>query len=316
MLVGARPQGLLWPAFPGDAAARPAKVDKFQPATALKKGPPPALAKIQALPPRSVLFAFDWDGTLATDVSKTAAALQKMGQAPFVMINTGRTLADLQAALAQVAMLPRLDALACSNGTLVFENSAGLAPAAWLSGLTLADADPTWTQQLSEQSGWKQGEVLAALSDYVEPLGKAVSRAWPDGAELNAKGAAGLAIAEGFIAKLAEQGISAHYEVEHWGSYDTYKFAPAGIAKSASVAFQASRLELKAVLTAGDGPNDASVLETKKFVDANGMSLSNQPIVCGQQLSTVQMNSPILADSMGGLAAALPAALAKQKIAS
>jgi len=316
MLVGVRPTGtgLLWADSGNLTPARPAKLDKYQPAAALKKSPPQTLAKIQALPARSVLFAFDWDGTLATDVSKTSAALQKMGQAPFVMINTGRTLADLQASLAQVGKLSRLDAVACSNGTLVFENTQGLSPAAWLSSLSLADADPTWAQQLSQASGWKQGKVLAALADYVAPFGAAVSRAWPDGAELNAKGPSGLAIADGFIAKLAELGISAHYEVEHWGSYDTYKFAPAGVAKSASVAFQASQLELKAVLTAGDGPNDVSVLGTKKFLDASGASLSNQAIVCGNKLATAHLSSPVMANSMGGLAAALSAALAKQKI--
>ena len=67
-------------------------------------------------------------------------------------------------------------------------------------------------------------------------------------------------------------------------------------------------------MTAGDGPNDVSVLGTKKFLDASGASLSNQAIVCGNKLATAHLSSPVMADSMGGLAAALPAALAKQKI--
>ena len=64
MLVGVRPTGtgLLWADSGNLTPARPAKLDKYQPAAALKKSPPQTLAKIQALPARSVLFAFDWDG--------------------------------------------------------------------------------------------------------------------------------------------------------------------------------------------------------------------------------------------------------------
>ena len=51
MLVGVRPTGtgLLWADSGNLTPARPAKLDKYQPAAALKKSPPQTLANIKAL---------------------------------------------------------------------------------------------------------------------------------------------------------------------------------------------------------------------------------------------------------------------------
>ena len=243
---------------------------------------PATLVSIADLPARSVLFAFDWDGTLAADVDATSAALAGMGDAPFVMINTGRSLADLQHSADEVGTLDRLDAIACCNGTLVFTNDAGLPAKEFLEGLTLDDAAPAWTDQIAAQTGWEQQTVLTELEAFLaeaEAGGAKLSRYWDDGVEFNGHGDEGKQLADAFVARLAECGVDAQYEVEHWTKCDTFKTAPLGIDKARPVAFQSGQLDLRALVTAGDGDNDLAILRRATFEDAGGHPISNQPVV-------------------------------------
>ena len=280
---------------------------------------PKFLADVRDLPPRSVLFAFDWDGTLGADVEATSKALADMGQAPFVAINTGRTLADLQHAGDGVAKLDRLDAIACCNGTLVFTNDAGLPPGEWLAQLTLDDADAGWAKRTAASSGWHQSDVLARLDDFLSRTtasGIETSRYWSDGVEFNAAPELGTKLADAFVAELEAAGIAAHYEVEHWGKIDTLKIAPAQVHKARPVELWASRLDLRALVTAGDGDNDRSILETDAFSDMHGALVSNLAVVCKNRIPTDEIRDPTRADEEGGLSTALTAALAKQKIST
>ena len=131
--------------------------------------------------PAPVLLSLDVDDTwigwkhqnqkgIPLGLAQSNTFLKKQQKQWFTLLNTGRGLASLTAALeGLVQKAPRLfdglvfDALAINNGQSLFVNRSQLPLMPWLKGLSSKKQDKGWQALQTQWTGWKGQEAIEAV---------------------------------------------------------------------------------------------------------------------------------------------------------